>query len=380
MAIQYVIKLYDDAGVPVGIVTPLDIAVVHKVNTPSVATFSVNLNAPVVANLDYGYIIEIIRSDPAIGMQAYTEFVGFIRFWDRIYGQNPVMKATAVDAQCILQSRVVAWYPNLSGVSFFNTAAFPTASSIMTNLWNYNIGSLANGNPPVMTAALTRRYGTKLQRWADGRVTTATNATNLGIGDAIELSCSGENVYETMVKVADIGGLDFTVNFDRATLGYSLFYADNLGADRTSYVKFSQANNTVGNLSRSTNLMNYGTLFHGVGSKGKDKNPIRAKFPTTDPTGVDLREVYVKGSDQTNENQLRSLARSRFRRQRFKIQAYDIEVLQSGAWRSGRDYFLGDLVSVDAQTGTPLTRKVQAVSLSMTSQGVEEVRIDLAAI
>jgi hypothetical protein len=93
-----------------------------------------------------------------------------------------------------------------------------------------------------------------------------------------------------------------------------------------------------------------------------------------------LREVYVKGSDQTNENQLRSLARSRFRRQRFKIQAYDIEVLQSGAWRYGRDYFLGDLVSVDAQTGTPLTRKVQAVSLSMSSQGVEEVRIDLAAI
>ena len=111
MAIQYVIKLYDDAGVPVGIVTPLDIAVVHKVNTPSVATFSVNLNAPVVKDLDFGYIIEIIRSDPDIGMQAYTEFTGFIRFWDRIYGQNPVMKATAVDAQCIkmLEAHVIEY-------------------------------------------------------------------------------------------------------------------------------------------------------------------------------------------------------------------------------------------------------------------------------
>ena len=379
MAIQYVIKLYDDAGVPVGIVTPLDIAVVHKVNTPSVATFSVNLNAPVVANLDYGYIIEIIRRDPAIGMQAYTEFVGFIRFWDRIYGQNPILKATAVDAQCILQSRIVAWYPNLLGVSFFNTASYSTASSIMANLWNYNIGSLANGNPPVITAALTRRYGTKLQRWTDGRITTATNATNLGIGSAIELSCSGENVHETMVKIADIGGLDFTVNFDRATLGYSLFYADNLGANRTSYVKFSQANNTVGNLSRSTNLMNYGTLFHGIGSKGKDKNPIRTIYPTTAPTGTDLREVYVKGSDQTTENQLRSLSWSRYRRQRFKIQSYDIQVLQSAAWRYGRDYFLGDLVSVVTVGTTTITRKIFAVSLSMNSQGVEEVRIDLAA-
>ena len=238
MAVQYVIKLYDDAGVPVGIVTPLDIAVVHKVNTPSVATFSVNLNAPVVADLDYGYIIEIVRSDPAIGMQAYTEFTGFIRFWDRSYGQNPIINVTAVDAQCILQQRIVAWYPNLPGVSYFKPAAYPTASIILRNLWNYNIGSLANGNPPVITANLTRRYGTKLQRWTDGRISTATNATDLGIGSAIEMSCSGENLHETMVKVADTGGLDFTVLFDIPTLGFEFFYADNLGADRRSYIKF----------------------------------------------------------------------------------------------------------------------------------------------
>jgi hypothetical protein len=379
MAVQYVIKLYDDAGVPIGIVTPLDIAVVHKVNTPSVATFSVNLNAPVVKDLDAGYIIEIVRSDVDADMQAYTEFTGFIRFWDRSYGQNPIMSVTAIDAKCILQSRIVAWYPNLLGVSFFKTATYPTASSILTNLWNYNIGSLANGNPPVITADLTRRYGSNLARWTDGRITTATNATNLSIGDAIEVSCSGENVYDTMVKVADIGSLDFTVNFNISTLGYSLFYADNLGANRTATVKFSQQNNTVGNLSRSTNIMNYASLYHAVGSKGKDKNPIRTIYPTTAPTGVALREAYVKGADQTNTNQLRNLSYARFRRQRFLIQSYDIEVLQSAAWRYGRDYYLGDLVSVVTNITTTITRKIFAVSLSMNSQGVEEVRIDLAA-
>lgn len=380
MAVQYVIKLYDDAGVPVGIVTPLDIAVVHRVNTPSVATFSVNLNAPVVEDLDYGYIIEIIRSDPDNGMNAYTEFTGFIRFWDRQYGQNPIMNVTAVDAQCILQQRIVAWFPNLPGVSYFKPAAYPTASIILRNLWNYNVGSLANGNPPVITADLTRRYGTKLQRWTDGRITTATNATDLGIGSAIELSCSGENVHATMLKVADTGGLDFTVYFDIPTLGFTFFYADNLGADRTSYINFSQENNTIGNLTRSTNLINYATLYHAVGTKGKDKNTIRAIWPTTAPTGIDLRESYVKGADQTNVTQLRNLANSRLRRQRFFIQSYDIEVLQTGTWRYGRDYYLGDLVNVDVKQPSPLTRKVAAVSLSMNSEGVEEVRIDLAAI
>ena len=380
MAIQYVIKLFDDAGVPIGIVTPLDIAVVHKVNTPSVATFSVNLDAAVVADLDYGYIIQIERSDPAIGMQAYTEFVGFIRFWDRLYGQNRIMKVTAVDAKCILQQRIVAWYPNLLGVSYFTTASYPTASIILRNLWNYNIGSLANGNPPVITADLTRRYGSNLERWTDGRISTATNATNLGIGAAIEISCSGENVYETMVKVADIGDLDFTVNFDITTLGFTFVYADYIGADRRSYVKFSQANNTIGNFSRSTNLMNYYTLYHAVGAQGKDKNAVRSKYPSTAPTGIDLREAFIKGSDQTTANQLSLLSFSRFRRQRPKIQAFDIDVLQSSTWRYGRDYFLGDLVYIDVAKTTPLTRKIYAVSLSMNSQGVEEVRVDLAAI
>jgi hypothetical protein len=379
MAVQYVIKLYDNAGVALGIVTPLDIAVVHKVNTPSVATFSVNRNAPVVEDLDYNYIIEIIRSDPAIGMQAYTEFVGFIRFWDRSFGQNPILSVTAVDAKSIMQARIVAWYPNLLGTSFFKTSVYTTASSIMVELWNRNVGSLAIGNPPYFGAGLSRRYGTGLQRWTDGRVTTVTNAINLGIGTAIEVSCSGENVLNTMVKVADTGGLDFDVQFTISTLNYSLFYADNLGDDRRSYVKFSQENNTVGNLNQTTNVMNYASLFHAVG-KGKDKNNMRNRYPTTAPTGVDLREAYIKGADQTTPTQLFNLAYSRFRRQRFSIESFDIEVLQTGTWRYGRDYFLGDLVYVDVKQVSPLTRKVYAVSLSMNSEGAEEVRIDLAEI
>ena len=130
---------------------------------------------------------------------------------------------------------------------------------------------------------------------------------------------------------------------------------------------------------RSTNLINYYTMFHVLG-KGDDKNNLRNQYPTTAPTGISLRETFVKGADQKNGQQLYNLAFSRFRQQRQKIQAYDIEILQSSVWRYGRDYFLGDLVSVDANAAVPLTRKIYAVSLSMDSQGAEEVQIDLAAI
>lgn len=247
----------------------------------------------------------------------------------------------------------------------------------MTALWNYNVSSSANGNPPSMTTAMTRRYGTALNRWTDGRITNATAATDLSIGNAIEYACSGENVLVAMQKTADIGSLDFTVNLTISTVSFSLFYADTLGADRRSYVKFSQQNNTVGTLTRTSNLINAVTLYHAIG-KGKDKNNLKAKYPTTAPTGISLREAYAKGADSVNASQLQNLARSRYAQQQRKINSYDIQVLQSGAWLYGRDYFLGDLVTVQVTSTSTLTRKVYAVSLSVNSQGVEEVRVDLA--
>jgi len=379
MPVQYVLKLYTAAGVPIGIVTPLDIAVVHKVNTPSVATFSVNLNSPVVASLDFGDIIEIIRSDPESGMQAYVEFVGFVQYWNRSFGQNPIMNVTAVDAKRILQSRIVAWYPNLLGTSYFNPTTYPTASRVLTELWNRNVGSLAFGNPPYYSANLTRRYATGLQRWTDGRIATVTDKVNVSLGIAVEISCSGENLLKTMFKVAETGELDFDVRFTISTLNYTLFYARHLGADRRSYIKFTQQNNTVGNISQSTNVMNYATVFHAVG-KGKDKNNMRGQYPPTPTTGINMREAYIKAADQTTPDQLDNLAFSRWQRQRVNINAFDIDVLQSGTWRYGRDYFLGDLVYVEVPGSALLTRKVFAVSLSMNSEGAEEVRIDLAQI
>ena len=151
MAVLYTITLYDDAGTAIGIVTPLSIAVVHKINTPSIATFTVNLNTAVVENLDYGYIIQITRSNADLGINTYVEFSGFIRSVRRVYGSDPILEVTAIDAKCILMDRIVAWYPNLLGASYFRTSSHPTASSIMTALWNLNVSSSAIGYPPNMT-------------------------------------------------------------------------------------------------------------------------------------------------------------------------------------------------------------------------------------
>lgn len=377
MGTQITITAYDETGVAQGIVTPLEWAIVHKVNTPSLLTFRVDLRTALVQSFEAGWYIRVVRSDPDIGMNAYDEFVGMIRAWKRIYGANPMMEVTCMDAKRILQDRVVAWWPALLGASFFRTSVYPTASSIMTELWNRNVGSQANGNPPYFNSNLSRRYGTSLNRWVDGRVTTATNAVDLGIGNAVEVSCSGENLLVTMQKVADVGSIDFDVRFDLATLGYSLFYANTLGANRTSYVKMSQANNTIGNLVRSTTRLTSPTYMMATGY-GKCKAKLTSNWPTTAPTGIELREAVSTGADSVSAAQLTAIARRRYVQEQRKINMWNIDVLQSAMWRYGRDYFLGDLVSIYVSSLSSLTRKIYSVSLSMSSNGAEEVRIGLA--
>lgn len=377
MATQYVITIYDETGVAQGIATPLDFAIVHKVNTPSMLTMRMDLRSALVQSLEYGWYVQVVRSDPSIGMNAYVEFNGMIRAWRRIYGANPIIEVSCMDAKRILQDRVVAWWPALLGASFFKTSTYPTASSIMVQLWNRNVGSLANGNPPFFNANLLRRYGTSLDRWTDGRVSTAVNATDRSIGNAIEVSCSGENLLVTMQKVADVGSIDFDVLFDLPTFSYTLFYADTLGANRTSYVKMSQANNTVGNMVRSTTRLTSPTYTMATGY-GKCKAKLISNFPATAPTGTSLRESLATGADSTTSQQLTAIARRRYVQEQRKINMWDIEILQSAMWRYGRDYFLGDLVTIYVSSLLSLTRKIYTVSLSMSSNGNEEVRIGLA--
>jgi len=377
MAVQAYFTLYESDGTPIGILTPLKYSVSHQVNSPSVLLLTIDLRTTLAAQIEIESLVRMIRSNTAAGMNAYEEIVGAVRVMRRSYGVNPMMEIVVVDATRILQDRIVAWYPNLRGVSCFMPSFYPTASSIINQLWNYNVGSNANGAPPFLTADLGRRYGSTLSRWTDGRLTGAVNiSTDPAIGTGFALACSGENVLITMQKVADIASIDFEVQFDITTMSYTLFYAPTLGADRTSTVRMSQANGTIGEFMYSTDAINSPTYVIATG-KGKDKAMLRGAFPSPAPTGSNLREVLIKGGDSETVAHLTALAKRRWRQEQRKQKLYSIEVLQSAALQYGRDYFLGDLVTVTPDSVNSFTRKVFGVSMSFDADGREEIKIEL---
>jgi hypothetical protein len=251
----------------------------------------------------------------------------------------------------------------------------------LAQLWDTNIGN-NSFNPPVVTADLTRRYGTQLNRWANGYVINADQfANDYSVGAAVNYSCSGENLLTAMQKVADAGGIDFWVElfYYQGDVGYwqfSLRCALERGADRTATVKMSQDNNTLGTLERTVDIMNSPSYIIANGT-GNNKARIHGGFPATKPIDLALREAFVNGGDNTTVGQLNVIATRRWVQEQRKQQSFNIQVLQSSVYRYGRDYFLGDLVTAVWTGSTTLTRKVYGVTLGMDSSGNEQVQIDL---
>ena len=262
MATSITITLYSAGNfpneiLPLAVVTPLSWSVAKKVNDVNIATVRVNFQQYGGVDIAIGQFITIERSDIANGMPEYVEFVGMIRKYKVVQGADTIIEFVAVDGMHILQDRLVAWYPDLPGYSTFSSVTYPKASSVLAQLWNTNLGN-DSLSPPVVSAALTRRYGTTLNRWAVGYVILATQfATDYNVGSAVNYSCSGENLLTAMQKVADAGSIDFWVDmYDGNTFYYDLKCAVNRGVDRTAYVKMSQENNTLGTLDRTIDILN----------------------------------------------------------------------------------------------------------------------------
>jgi hypothetical protein len=230
----------------------------------------------------------------------------------------------------------------------------------------------------VTTTSTTRRYGTALNRWTDGRITNAVTAVDTNIGaTGGDFACSGESVQQSMLKVADFAALDFDVTLTLSPVTFTFRYANYLGADRSLTVKMTVSNNTIAPYKVSTANAQSPTYYMAIG-KGKDKNNLRSAYPASAPTGLSLREGVVKGGSSNTVDQLTSMSRLKYNQELRKVSFYDIEVVQSSQYRYGRDYYMGDLVTAIFGSSS-LTRKIGAVSLSTDNKGKEEVKVDLEA-
>jgi hypothetical protein len=358
MAISYTVITYDSAGTRTSYISDvLDVVVSRAVNGIDMARITVGGTSAAVQYLTYGSILEIYREDRDAGIAYYREFAGMMRLIDTVVADVTTVTVQAVGFAALLADRIVAWK---SGVSNRSTFSASPAETILKTLFDYNLGSNA-------TTANGRLLG--------GALTGATTTASGGAGNSLSISVAGQNLLTAMQRIQEAAGGDFDLVYTApATYTYT-WYTGQRGTNRSSTVIFSVANGTIGQLRIVTDRIVDATAAI-VAGQGEGVYRSYVTRPASLPTGLNLRERWVDARNQSTTaeyQQLGDIVLAEAERQRSRI---EVQILQSEALRYGRDYVLGDLVSV--YTGsTTLTRKVQSVGLHFSSDGSEAVDVGL---
>jgi hypothetical protein len=364
MAPIYTVMLRDKDGLLESVSQDyLDLAISRTVNAPDIAALVYDSNSLNVQYLIHGSIIEIYREDTEAGIASTQEFAGFIRRVVRTINDRTTYEITALGAMSLLGDRIVAWKAERANRSKFTAQP---AETIVRTLVVTNAGNQATV--------------------AGGRILEGTLITpnltfpaSAGTGTVLSVSLAYQNLLEAVQKVCDDGGGDFSVTYDPVVNQFGArWHLGQLGTNRTATVKLSVPLGTIGELIVSDDRIDDFTAVI-VGGQGEGKARRIATRPATLPTSTSLREVFADARNlkKATLGRLRSHGQILLNRQARKRVTYTATLLQNAALRYGRDYFLGDLVTILDGT-TAITQKVQGVDLAFTADGKESVDVTLA--
>lgn len=361
MAPQYTISLYNLSGTLQTISQDyLHLVINRTVNAPDMAQFVLDSRSNALNFLNLATIVTITRVDTDAGISASTEFSGLVRRITRIENDRTTYEVTAVGMMAILGDRIVAWRSGVLNRSLFRASP---AETVLKTLFNFNVGSSAT---------------TANGRLLDGRITGATTSASAGTGTNISIGVAGQNLLSAMQKVADDGGGDFSLTYTAPSTFTFAWHLGQLGTDRSATVRLSVPLGTIGELSADTNrISDFNAVI--VGGTGEGAARRYATRPSSLPTGLSLREVFLDARNEKKATltRLQQVGQIVLNRQARSVVTYSTSLLQSAALRYGRDYFLGDLVSILDRT-TPVTQKVSEVGLEFTSEGQENVSVTLS--
>lgn len=362
MAPMYTVSLYNSSGTLQAISQDyLDLAISRTINAPDMAVLIYDSNSNNAQYLTQGAIITILRQDTDAGISAATEFSGIIRRIVRTVNDKTTYEVTCVGMLGLLGTRIVAWRAGIANRSKFTSSP---AETILKNLFNFNIGSSAT---------------TANGRLLAGNITGMTTAATTGAGTVLSVSVAYQNLLGAMQKIADDGGGDFDLLYTAPATWTFTWYTGQRGTDRSATVRLSVPLGTIGELVVDDNRIEDFTATI-VGGEGEDRARRVATRPAVLPTGLASREYFVDARNlkKATAARLQQQGTIVLNRQARKRVSYTASLLQNAALRYGRDYFVGDLVTILDGT-TTVTQQIMGVDLSFSADGRETVDVTLAS-
>lgn len=363
MALIYNVQVYSSAGVLQSYITDFEsIGISRQCSSVDACKFSIPSSSQSAQYISVGSILIVTRMDEEMGVTESVEFSGIIRAVVQIVSSIRSLQVTAVGMMAILKDRIIAWPSEIVNRTKFTAQP---AETIIKTLFNYNIGSLAT---------------TAQGRLLSGVITGFSTSASSGAGSSLTLACSMKNLFQTLQETAYTGAGDIDIAYTAPSTWIFSWYTGQRGTNRSATVILSVPTGTISELIITTDRINdFSSVV--IGGAGVNKARIYATRPATLPTGLDSREIY-SDAKSTGNNSLSSMQQqgsvllSTTGRRRV---TYKAKIIQGGSLRYGRDYFLGDLVTI-RDNSTDVVQKVQGVTLSLSSNGAESIDVILSTV
>lgn len=360
MGIQYQLRIYSRTGVLQHIVTDmLAITYVREVNSPGVLTFDLPAGHLSIPDFQTDTQVEVWRQDLAIELEWYCDFRAFWRGEQRSADSDGATRyrATCVGQLDLLRRALVAYSAATANRSEFTGVA---AETIAKRLVEYNAtasGSLADGRARAVTLA-----GIVLQGDA-------------GNGPALTMRCAWRNLLETLRDIAELGSGDFDLVKTSAALWEFRWLPGQLGQDRTGSVRFAL---NYGNMANPVLRRDYSreptvAIVGGQGAESSRTVAVRtgANYSAT----YNATELFVDARQETAADALNAAGDVELSLAQARIDL-SFDVLQVPQTYYGLHYSLGDLVGAHYE-GFSATKQVRRVSVAVSEDGSEKIRVEL---
>ena len=362
MAPQYTVSLRNTSGTLQAISQDyLDLAISRTINAPDMAVLIYDSNSSNAQYLVQGAIVQITRQDADAGISAATEFSGIIRRIVRTVNDKTTYEVTCVGMIGLLGTRVVAYKSGITNRSYFSAVA---AETILKTLFTFNIGSSAT---------------TANGRLLAGDITGMATAATTGAGTVLTVGVAYQNLLSAMQKVAEDGGGDFDLIYTAPATWTFTWYTGQRGTDRSATVRLSVPLGTIGELVIDDNRIDDFTAVI-VGGEGEAEARLTATRPAILPTGLALRENFADARNlkKTSLTALQLHGQTLLNTQARIRTSYTATLLQNAALRYGRDYFVGDRVTI-LDGSVSVVQQIVGVGLAFSADGRETVDVTLAS-
>lgn len=382
MTASYEVRIYSPAGVAMerllgssGDGTTnvnagwLGLSYAKGVNEIGTGAFSINVDSGALDALQVDgdpildAQVEFWRRDDENGIEPYCDFFGFQR--DRHYDTDEdgttTYTALLEEQSDYLRRSIVSYRANVANRSLFSAVATETILKTLVTRNATSAGTTADGRDNNVDA-----WGAFISVAAD----TAA-------GTSQTLSCMGDILYEVVQRVANAGGLDFSL-VKTGARAWQFRTAALLGTDRSASVTFALQYGNMRNPSLHSNRRSEKTRVI-VGGQGVDTaRAMRTRTGANYHATTNSYELFHNGSQYTTNAGLDSAGDERLEELRAR-DTLSFDVIQVPSTLYGLHYFLGDKTSayVLGKSYVPQIRRVQ-VSVGAGGSLPETIKVSAA--